>query len=290
MIVAGIFLFVAGNILYLDLRNINSLKPAYAMIAVGVFVVAFFSISAILNKMRQAKSYFSVRMLKLNTIYTKYLNSMFMVGVIFPIAFVSFLYIIPNAAVSYAEGMKKKPVQKYDMVYMTAEKNINAMTSIAKQYDGKVNVLPMVRMTVENDEECIGLPYDAYTKLTGRKLNVKNDEYIIAVESASRDRRSVSGAVSSYAHKLHPGRSGSSLQDSWETHKKVEVVTDSVIGKYSTFMHIYSGSTMFTLSIVFLGFMTDYRKLTKKANFTICLELNLRIARKFSGMRSERAA
>lgn len=138
----------------------------------------------------------------LNGLYSKYINSIVMISVLFSIHFFVLGYAANWIASCFPIG-ERADQYNYDYVWMAKTEQEAAVKEIVNKYEGDWEELPMIR--VYDFSEQIGISQDDYEKLTGEKIELKNQEILFSVPNRKSGGRKEVLSNIEYLH-LYPGK------------------------------------------------------------------------------------
>lgn len=102
----------------------------------------------------------------------------------------------------------------YDMVWMAREDNVPQCRAIAEKYGGKVEFHKMVRVTIKNEEENIGLPESEYFAMTGKKFGLKGREVAVGVEAPNgTEVNFTENSIFDYYKRMYIGKDSETAED-----------------------------------------------------------------------------
>lgn len=244
--VAGIALVVFGCIEYFLTQYIYVQQFSQALILAGMFLAcwAFINYGLIWRRKNGIKE--GAQLLVTDSISQNFNQNLILIVVLYIISFTAFSTVMPSIAL-YRRDESADIQYRYDMVYMTRSKYVRPVTRLAERYGGTASALPMVRLTVGNGEECIGLPASACKLLTGKRLKLKYGEAVFVIEKWGKQnaKELEKSAYGTLAKNIHAGRSGSRFQESYLPVSSVKVFTGNILGKYSPLGLYFSESVAF---------------------------------------------
>ncbi|MGN1412614.1 MAG: hypothetical protein ACI4WY_00035 [Anaerovoracaceae bacterium] len=244
--ISGLCFVMFGCIEYFSTKYIYFQQFSQLLLICGTFLACWAFINLCLARMRKKGCYRSAGLLNRNSIDLSLNHNMLLIGVLFIFSFAAFSTVMPSI-VLFKNNESKDIRYRYDMIYMTRSNHIRPVMQIAERYGGTVVKIPMMRITVGNGEECIGFPCSAYKILTGKEINVQDDEADFVIEKWGRQKNQIveNDVYGTLAENMHAGRSGSKFEDTPLSVSRVKVLTGSIIGKYSPLGLYFSESTVF---------------------------------------------
>lgn len=244
--IIGVSFVLFGCIEYFLTRYIYIQQFSQILMIAGTLLAgwAFINYGLFLCRNKDTKK--CVQLLIADSINQNFNHNLVLIGVLCIITFSVFSTAIPSIAL-YRTDASEDIRYRYDMVYMTTDKHIQPIIKLAEKYEGINETFPMVRLTVGNGEECIGLPDSAYKILTGKQLKLRYREAVVVIEKwGKQDTKELEKSTyGMLAKNLHAGRSGSRFQESYLPISSVKVITGNVLGKYSPLGLYFSESVAF---------------------------------------------
>ena len=177
----------------------------------------------------------------LNGLYSKYINSVIIISVLFCIHF----FVLGYAANWIASCLPiggEEDKYRYDYVWMDREENENSVKEIVNKYSGSFEKFPMIR--VYDFDENIGISEDSYEKLTGETIDLKGQEILFSAPNRKSGKRKECKNKIEYLH-LYPGKytnnqfllaRGQSVSENYAEENTFVVkyqISENVLGDYS---------------------------------------------------------
>lgn len=191
------------------------------------------------------KDYYFRNILRWNFLYSKFLNNMLMVLVLFSVHFT----ILGYAANQMASRMPVEPdrmAYSYDYVWMGKEKDAAYAEDFSKKYEGSVLQIPMMRVVTATFDEQIGIPESAYQKLGGEKAGLKGQEILVSLQNQTAgEKQALAKSEGSRYRHLMPGKFSEQTYEEFSPHtvsnnfpqdmtfEIQEVRSENIIGDYT---------------------------------------------------------
>lgn len=177
----------------------------------------------------------------INGLYSKYINSVIIISVLFCIHFFVLGYAANWIANCLPIGGEEEKYRS-DYVWMDREKNENSVMEIVNKYGGSLEKLPMIR--VYDFDENIGISEESYEKLTGETIDLKGQEILFSAPNRKSNKRKECESKIEYLH-LYPGKytnsqfllaRGQSVSENYAEENTFVVkyqISENVLGDYS---------------------------------------------------------
>lgn len=144
----------------------------------------------ILRKLKKKKEFYFHHLLRLNTLYSRYLGSF---GVIFTMVVIHFFVLgfagnLIAGRFPLEQGLEQYP---YDCVWMARDTDRDYAEEVTEKYNGKMDAVPMFRVMNTEFTEWIGISESDYERLTGEKIRLGERDVLVSEPSRKTKKRQV---------------------------------------------------------------------------------------------------
>lgn len=190
---AGVVLFVL-SIVKMDALGFQYLNKdgLYSLVGciIGGILLLMFGGSTFLNRLKCQKNWYYKNLLSFNQLYYRYTSNISLVFALFMIQFITIAYMAVNIS-GYMPVSRSDSDYPYDIVWYASDTDQEYAKELAAKYEGDVRLHPMVRVTLEWNEENIGISETEYRKITGIKENervLSGKEILYVSQETERER------------------------------------------------------------------------------------------------------
>lgn len=224
-------------------------------------VVFLISCLGVLLMWLKKKEFYYRHLVWLNGLYSKYVNRMVTISILFSIHFFVLGY-TANWIASCLPIGEEAEKYCYDYIWMDKDEHISKAREITSKYNGTLQEVPMIR--VYDFSEHIGISQDSYEYLTGEKINLNNQDILFSIPNRKSNKRNKIQKRLGYLH-LYPGKytneqfllaRGQSVSENYSDENTFYIkyqISENVLGDYSLSVlpNSWSGSIMQEDLIVF---------------------------------------
>ena len=144
----------------------------------------------ILGKLKKKKGFYFRHLLRLNTLYSRYLGSF---GIIFTMVVIHFFVLgfagnLIAGRFPLEQGLEQYP---YDCVWMARDTDRDYAEEVTEKYNGKMDAVPMFRVMNTEFTEWIGISESDYERLTGEKIRLEERDVLVSEPSRKTEQRQV---------------------------------------------------------------------------------------------------
>ena len=145
-------------------------------------ILLIFSVPVFFQLLSKNDKFYFKNILKLNSVYTRYMKSSLLVLIVFGVHFFALSYVASALASTMPIQKFKSSDYPYDAIWHSNKNNIEEGKMISEKYNGYFQHCKAIRMTSYNDSRQTAISADAFKKLTGHKINLNNREIVVVVE------------------------------------------------------------------------------------------------------------
>ena len=143
----------------------------------------------ILGRIQKTGFYYR-HLVRLNTLYSRYMNHFAILLILFSIHFFVLGY-VGNLAASRFPLETDRSLYPYDYIWMAKEKDESFAGELAKDYQGEKRFFPAVRVVGEEEEERIGISASSYQELTGEAVQIEDRQVLLSIPNRKAGERKV---------------------------------------------------------------------------------------------------
>lgn len=170
---------------------------------------------------KKQEFYYKV-ILKLNGLYSRYVNNISFVIILFAIHFFVLGY-VGNSIAARFPLEQDASVYPYDFIWIAKEKEALYAEALAETYDSDIEKIAMIRVVFDLDE-LIGISVTDYNRLTGSEMKLSEKEVLISVPSRKTYERRIKNVNIEEAY-LYPGK--------YTDEQYERIVRENVSGNYA---------------------------------------------------------
>ncbi len=208
-------------------------------------MIMIVSIGGIFLEWFRKQKFYLRNLLKLNFLYSQFLNNVLFVLVLFSVHFT----VLGYAANQMAMRIPLEPDRSlwtWDYIWIGRKENLNYASMLAEKYGGEVENYPMIRVVTASFDEQIGISASVYNQLTGEKINLKKQEILVSIpgqqtkerqyldkENGSRYRHLMMGKYTeNLRERFFPFTSTGNYTEEM-TYEVTAVVSENLLGDYT---------------------------------------------------------
>lgn len=150
------------------------------------FLLLTFGSSFVLEAMKKRKGLYYRRVLQINQFYHCYNSNIIFVAIVFTIHFL----IIGYMTCSIIENLpleKDRSSYPYDYVWLGQEQDEEFAEDFIRKAAGECSAYPVIRLAAFAGSEHIGISASTYEEITGRSVQLDDDEMYIFIEQTAQE-------------------------------------------------------------------------------------------------------
>lgn len=182
--IIGIGLFIAGD--YAAYRGGIGAITSQIFWIVSAVLVLYIGISLILEFLKTRKKFYMKNLLRLNQLYHHFTSNFLIIFMLFLIHFFAAGYVaysVGSCIPVYADP----EMYPYDIVWSARVEDEEFMNDLADKYDGKVEIIPMFKVTTRTGLDQFGISQSTYEELTGNNCELQEDEILAYRENNEKN-------------------------------------------------------------------------------------------------------
>ena len=179
-IVIGVGLFILGYLSYPN-NTFTGYVLSHVEWIMGGFLILVFGGGILLEIIHDHLKFYLKNLLKLNQLYSKYQTNVLVLLMFLSLHFIALSYCTANICELLPISGHEK-YYPYQAIWMNRgnKSDISFSETLSHSYNGKYENIPMIRISSYGNE-LIGISENTYKKLTGKSVNLENEEIIYIV-------------------------------------------------------------------------------------------------------------